>query len=100
MAWATQYIERLRAGKAARFRPYGNSMSGRVESGALVTVEPLAEQSLAVGDVVLCVVNNQQYLHLITAIQGSSYQIGNNHGKINGWIPRSDIFGVLVRIEP
>lgn len=74
-------------------------MSGKIESGQLCTVVPLAAAELAVGDIVLCRVRGAEYLHLIKAIQGGRYQIGNNRGRINGWIGRNSIFGRLVSIE-
>ncbi|WP_366918996.1 hypothetical protein [uncultured Gimesia sp.] len=60
-------------------------MTGKIESGQLCTVEPVEEDDLKKGDVVLCKVNGNQYLHLIKAIQGKRYQIGNNRGGIN-WL--------------
>ena len=58
MGWANQYIEKLKAGQTVEFRPRGNSMSGKVESGQLCTVEPAKE--LMVGDIVLCKVGGRQ----------------------------------------
>jgi hypothetical protein len=55
-------------------------MSGKVENGQLVTLEPAGEKSIHVGDVVLCKVNGVQYLRLVKAISGERYQIGNNRG--------------------
>jgi len=74
-------------------------MRGRVEDGALVTVEPTLEHVLEPGTVVLCTCHGQ-YLHLIKAVRGDQYQIGNNHGKINGWVTRRHIHGVLILVEP
>ena len=74
-------------------------MSGKIDSGQLCTVVPIAPKQLAVGDIVLCKVNGFQYLHLIKAIQGKRFQIGNNRGRINGWIGVNGIFGKCVRIE-
>lgn len=74
-------------------------MKGRIDSGALCTVEPLGER-LEVGDIVLCKVRGAQYLHLIKAVRGKQFQIGNNRGGINGWVTRSAIYGVLVKVEP
>ena len=54
---------------------------------------------MKVGDVVLCKVNGREYLHLIKAVQGERYQIGNNRGRINGWVSRNGIFGKCVRVE-
>jgi hypothetical protein len=100
LGWATGYIERLQRGETVQFRPRGHSIRGRVDPLALCTVEPVGERALAVGDVVLCKVGGQQYLHLIKAIRGPSYQIGNNRGGINGWISRGNIYGLLVAVEP
>jgi hypothetical protein len=100
VGWATGYIEQLLKGETVSFRPRGHSMRGKVDNGALVTVEPVGERALAVGDIVLCKVNGQQYLHLIKAIRGPTFQIGNNRGGINGWISRAGIYGVLIAVEP
>src|SRR5258707_7134625 len=99
MGWATLHIEKLRNGEVVQFRPRGNSMSGKIESGQLCTVEPARLQELRVGDIVLCKVNGFQYLHLIKATQGERVQIGNNRGRINGWIGENGIYGKCVRIE-
>jgi hypothetical protein len=74
-------------------------MKGKVGSGQLVTVEPVGERELKTDDIVLCKVNGNQYLHLIKAIQGNRYQIGNNIGGINGWINRNSIFGVCTSVD-
>ncbi|MBK7580333.1 MAG: S24/S26 family peptidase [Myxococcales bacterium] len=97
MGWAAGHISRLAAGESVSFRPRGSSMRGRVEDGELVTVCPLAAHELGAGDVVLCRVRGAEYLHLIKAVQGKRYLIGNNRGGVNGWIGRQGIFGLLVR---
>jgi len=74
-------------------------MSGRIESGQLCTVAPADPTTLAVGDIVLCKVRGAQYLHLIKAIRGGRFQIGNNRGRINGWIAATSIYGKCVRVE-
>ena len=100
MGWATAYIAKLKAGEKVQFRPRGHSMKGKIESGQLCTVEPVKEfESLVKGDIVLCKVNGAEYLHLIKAIQGARFQIGNNRGRINGWIGTNAIFGKCIRIE-
>jgi hypothetical protein len=99
VGWATGYIERLRRGETVQFRPRGDSMRGKVESGQLCTVEPVEAATLAVGDVVLCKVNGREYLHLIKAIQGRRFQIGNNRGRINGWVSANAIFGRCIKVE-
>jgi len=99
MGWATQYIGRLREGETVQFRPRGESMRGKVESGQLCTVEPVGPGALEVGDIVLCKVNGREYLHLIKVIQGPRIQIGNNRGRINGWISVNSVFGKCTRVE-
>jgi hypothetical protein len=100
MGWATSHIEKLKQGETVKFRPRGNSMQGKVESGQLVTVAPLADEAdIAVGDIVLCKVKGNQYLHLVKALRGNEVQIGNNKGFINGWASRRQIFGRLVSVE-
>ena len=74
-------------------------MVGRIESGQLCTVAPTDPETLRVGDIVLCKVKGHEYLHLIKAIQGERIQIGNNRGRINGWISAESIFGRCVEIE-
>lgn len=95
MSWATHYIEKLKAGEIVKFRPRGNSMKGKIGSGQLVTVEPIKERLPQKGDIVLCKVNWSHYLHLIKAIESDRYQIGNNIGRINGWININSIYGCV-----
>lgn len=100
MGWATPYIAKLKNGETVSFRPCGNSMQGKIESGQLCTVEPIADFSrLQKGEIVLCKVNGAEYLHLIKAINGKRFQIGNNRGRINGWIGANSIFGKCIKIE-
>lgn len=100
MSWATQYIASLKHGSTVQFRPRGNSMTGRVSSGQLCTVEPIKNfSSLKKGDIVLCKVGGHQYLHLISAISGERFQISNNHGHVNGWTSQKNVFGKLVKVE-
>ncbi len=98
MGWASGHIQKLRTGETVSFRPRGNSMSGKIESGQLCTVQPIEPSLLKVGDIVLCKVNGREYLHLIKAIQGQRFQIGNNRGRINGWISANAIFGKCTRV--
>jgi SOS-response transcriptional repressor LexA len=99
VGWALTYIEKLRKGETVSFRPRGNSMAAKIESGQFCTVEPVESQALEVGDIVLCKVNGREYLHLIKAFQGHRFQIGNNRGRINGWVSASEIIGRCVRVE-
>ena len=60
VGWASAHIIKLQAGETVSFRPRGNSMTGKIESGQLCTVEPVAAAALAVGDIVLCKVNGSE----------------------------------------
>ena len=74
MGWASEHIVRLQKGDTVQFRPRGNSMRGKIESGQLRTVVPVRAEHLNVGDIVLCKVNGFRFLHLIKAIQGKRFQ--------------------------
>lgn len=99
MGWASTHIAHLQRGDTVKFRPHGKSMSGKIESGQLCTVAPANFDDLKVGDIVLCKVNGNQFLHLVTALRKDQAQISNNHGYINGWASRNSIYGKCVRVE-
>lgn len=99
MTWASSYIEQLKLGETVSFRPRGYSMKPLIESGQLCTVVPIDPNVLRIGDIVLCHVNKNDYLHLIKDIQDEQYEIGNNLGRINGWIIGNFIYGLLVKVE-
>ena len=99
MGWATYACERLRRGETVQLRPRGSSMTGRVNDGDLVTVAPCDPATLKAGDIVLVRVRGHEYLHLIKAIQGQRFLIGNNRGGVNGWVGGGAIFGVATKVE-
>jgi hypothetical protein len=99
MGWATHYIAALKTGETVQFRPRGSSMTGRVNSGQLVTVAPLGAELPAKDDIVLCKVNGNEYLHLVKAVNAGRYQIGNNRGGINGWVGVGQIYGRCTKVE-
>lgn len=84
-------------GETVQFQPFGNSMSGKIESGQLVTVEPVDPDSLQVGEIVLCKVGKAYWLHLIKAKRDGQFLIGNNHGHENGWT--RSVYGRVTRVE-
>jgi hypothetical protein len=75
-------------------------MKGKVNDGDLVTVAPCAPETLRASDIVLVRVKSNDYLHLIKAVDGERFQIGNNRGGINGWVGKNGIFGKAVKVEP
>lgn len=100
MNWASHAIEALQRGESAKVRPRGHSMKGKVNDGALVTLEPCDPAGLAVGDIVLVRVHGTVYLHLIKAVNGERFLIGNNRGGTNGWVGGNCIYGRATNIEP
>lgn len=91
-----QHIESLAKGEEATFRPKGNSMKPKIESGQKITVSPDISD-LNVGDIVFCKVNGNHYIHLIKSIDSDRFLIGNNRGGINGWTRK--IFGKVTKVE-
>lgn len=74
-------------------------MRGRIESGQLCSVEPTDNKTTKVDDIVLCKVKGHEYLHLVKAIEGPRFLIGNNRGGTNGWITGNAIFGRCTSVE-
>src|SRR5580704_5452923 len=96
MGWADNYIKKLETDYEVSFRPRGNSMTGKIDSGQLVTVKAVTTDILQVGDIVLCKVSGRQYLHLIKQIGADGrFLIGNNKGFINGWTTANNIYGIV-----
>lgn len=91
-------IASLKKGQTVQIRPRGNSMKGKIEDGNLVTLEPCSKK-LNIGDIVLVHVNNHDYIHLIKQINNEKYLIGNNQGRLNGWVGINNIYGVVTKIE-
>jgi len=48
---------------------------------------------------VLCKVNRKQCLHLVKEIAGHRFLIGDNRGRINGWIGAGSINGKCTSVE-
>lgn len=96
--WATHAIEALSQGLPCQVVPHGNSMTPLVMSGDTVSLVPYTTTEVPqVGDIVLCKVRGNVYLHLVKAVRNNKgdlqFQIGNNHGGVNGWTNSNHIFG-------
>ncbi|NVB36556.1 hypothetical protein G6O69_01840 [Pseudenhygromyxa sp. WMMC2535] len=76
-------------------------MRGRIESGQLVTLDPRIEPTI--DDAVMCRLRGNVLVHLVKAVQGQGskrrFLIANNLGKINGWVSRGAIYGVVTSVE-
>ena len=99
MGWADRAKEALRRGETIVVRPRGHSMRPKVHDGDRVTLVPCRLEELDVGAIVLVRVGGSDYLHLITAVDGQRFQIGNNRGRINGWVGPAAIYGRAIKVE-
>lgn len=89
-----QAAEELQAGRACTVSVPGHSMEPRIKSRQPVRIKPL-EGDPAKGDVVLAKVRGNMYLHLVAGVAqgGKQFLIANNHGHVNGWTKRSQVYG-------
>jgi hypothetical protein len=99
MGWASFAVAELGKNQTVRIRPRGHSMTGKVNDGDLVTLAPCDKTQLQVGDIVLVRVKGNIFLHLIKAINGERFLIGNNRGGINGWVGPNAIYGKAIKVE-
>lgn len=95
---------RLKLGQTIKFSEKGNSMVPKIYSGQECTYRPVMfESDIKVGDMVWCKVGKHHFTHLVSAKKNmkgfTQYQISNNHGRVNGWIPFDKIFGKVIEIE-
>jgi hypothetical protein len=98
MGWINDAITELKAGRTAQVRPSGGSMRGRIESGQLVTIAPVDSAEIKANDVVLVAWKGNYLLHLVKEATADQLLIGNNIGKINGWVPRSAVVGKVIAV--
>jgi hypothetical protein len=95
-----EYIPQLQDGETVEFRPHGRSMEPLIKSGQLVRVVPVTPTTpLTVNDIVLCRVGTHVYLHKIVAVGNGLLLIGNNKGRTNGWIHRSNVYGIRTELK-
>ena len=101
MARRNFVLETLLEKGEVTFKPHGNSMTPRIDSGDQVVVKKVEVSLLRVGDAVYAKVKGNYYLHLLSAIDESQdrYQISNNHGHVNGWVNAENVFGVCVQVK-
>ncbi|HKQ75720.1 MAG TPA: hypothetical protein VJ810_18630 [Blastocatellia bacterium] len=99
MGWVKDALKELSLGNAAKVRPQGGSMRGRIESGQLVTIAPVQPHEIMIGDVVFVKWKGNYILHLVKDIQGANILIGNNLGKENGWASRDDVCGKVMEVS-
>lgn len=102
--WCRQWpvvLEGLRRGETVQVRPPGRSMEPAIVNRALVTIEPLDEETMPEkGEIVFCRVGDRWYVHYVKDVDARrGFLIGNNKGGVNGWVPRAHIYGVVTEVE-
>lgn len=92
--------KKLDNGLTGKIIGIGNSMTPHLKSRQAVICVPVKDDTkLEKRDIVLCKVKGHHYLHLIHAIKNDKeFLIGNNHGHMNGWIGRNQVYGKVVEI--
>lgn len=98
MSWVKQALEGLAANGTATVRPFGGSMRGRIESGQAVTLQTAGYADVAAGDVIFIRWKNNYLLHLVLDKKDGQLQIGNNLGKINGWIDADAVLAKVIGV--
>ncbi len=99
MSWIAEARRGLAKGQPVQIRPVGGSMRGRIESGQLVTLAPVNPVEVTVGDVVFVAWKGDFILHLVWEVKDDCLLMGNNIGKVNGWISSSAVLGKVVAVE-
>ena len=78
-------------------------MTGRINDGDLVTLAPCGAEDLAVGNIMLVRVQGKRFshvvLHGILAVEGERFLIGSHQGRVDGWVDRGGIYGIVTGTE-
>jgi hypothetical protein len=88
----------LQQGQMTRIRAQGGSMRGRIETGQLVSLQPATITDLSRGDVAFIRWKGNYILHLVLKVESSRVLIGNNLGKVNGWVAANDVLGKVAEV--
>ncbi len=103
MNWQEEAMAALQKGLPVQIRPRGHSMTGRINDGNLVTLEPCAAEALTAGTIVLVRIQGKRFshivLHSILSVEGDRFLIGSHQGRVDGWVDRGDIYGIATKVE-
>jgi len=98
MSWVKEALKQLSATGTCQVRPIGGSMRGRIESGQLVTIKAIEGNEVALEDAIFIRWKGNYLIHLAKEITEDKILIGNNIGKINGWIDKDQVIGKVVKV--
>ena len=85
----------LARGESSWFTALGTSMRPAVGGVQRVSLRPVGEGEPLTGLVVLARVGGRFWLHRVTAERPGEVHVAADNGMVNGWTPRSCVFGVL-----
>ena len=91
-----QVAERLSDGEAEWFTALGTSMTPAIKAVQRVRLRPVEQNEPLGGLVVLSQVRGRYWLHRVTAEDAGRVHIAADNGMVNGWTPRTFVFGVVV----
>lgn len=74
-------------------------MRGRIESGQLVTLQTSGYEEVEINDVIFIHWKGNYLLHMVADKKDNQLLIGNNAGKINGWISAEAVLAKVIAVE-
>ena len=74
-------------------------MRGRIRSGQLVTISAVELDNIRIGDIVFVRWKGNYLLHLVLDLDDGQVLIGNNVGKVNGWLDGTDVLGKVISVD-
>ena len=90
-------IKRLLAGETIEYAEGGNSMTPLIKSREPIILAPVPEgHTFKRGQIVFVRVRGNIYTHKISAVEKDRVQISNNHGHVNGWTMKSNVYGIYI----
>lgn len=81
------------------YKESGNSMKPRIHHRQPITLAPAQVDKIEEGDIVMVKVKGRIFTHLVKATNVDQVLIGNNHGHINGWAARRNIYGIVTHVD-
>ena len=85
----------LGQGRDSWFTALGTSMRPAIKGVQRVRLRPVHEEETLAGLVVLSQVGARFWLHRVTQERPGEAHIAADNGMVNGWTPRTSVFGVV-----
>jgi hypothetical protein len=85
----------LAAGRPTWFISVGSSMSPSIRPVQRVALRPVRPDESLLGRISLAEVDGRFWLHRVSDEQGGRVHVVADNGMVNGWTPRTAVFGLL-----